>query len=519
MATNTSYIEVWSDASYYTSSLPPALRELTISQALFCAFILLTTYRSFDAYRKRANVPGVGFSSIPVLSSWIAAYRFTRAPLKLMTEGVTKYKPGYFRIATIQGEYVMVTDRNKVQEFLRQPDDVLSFQEAVNDQQQIPFTMGWGIGHATYHNQVVRVHLTKSLENRIEDMVDETRHAFDDLIGSPTDYQPIHIYKVIAMSVARISNRVMVGKEFSENTEFLELAIAYAEAVVISAELIRAFPDWMKHILIRITPAWSRRWKAMKHLKPMLEKRLAGDFDGGKKPDDLMQWLMDAAPPGEERTIPKLVERIMSLNVASIHTTTMTFTGALYKLAAEPEKYMPELRAELEEVLAEGPLSKDRLAKLKKMDSFLRESARYNNAGLMAVQRNAKKQFTFSDGTVIPAGAKVGTPTRFLQRDPLIYDNPEVFDGFRFSRLRDQTEGPATQYQMVSTAPELHVFGHGKHACPGRFFAVTEMKLMFAELITRYDMKLAPGTGVNETFIATTLIPDTKLNIMMKARS
>lgn len=268
-------------------------------------------------------MPGVGFSSIPILSSWIAAYRFTRAPLKLMTEGVTKYKPGYFRIATIQGEYVMVTDRNKVQEFLRQPDDVLSMQEAANDQQQIPFTMGWGIGHATYHNQVVRVHLTKSIEHRIEDMVDEIRHAFDDLIGAPADYQPVHIYKVIAMSVARTSNRIMVGKDFSENTEFLELAIAYAEAVVISAELIRAFPDWMKHVLIRLTPAWSRRWKAMKHLKPMLEKRLAGDFDGGKKPDDLMQWLMDAAPPGEERTIPKLVERIMSMNVASIHTTTM----------------------------------------------------------------------------------------------------------------------------------------------------------------------------------------------------
>lgn len=53
---------------------------------------------------------------------------------------------------------------------------------------------------------------------------------------------------------------------------------------------------------------------------------------------------------------------------------------------------------------------------------------------------------------------------------------------------------------------------------PGRFFAVTEMKLMFAELITRYDMKLAPGTGVNETFIATMAIPDTKLNILMKTR-
>lgn len=42
----------------------------------------------------------------------------------------------------------------------------------------------------------------------------------------------------------------------------------------------------------------------------------------GEKPEDLIQWLVDNAPP-VEKTIPNLIERIMALNVASIHTTTM----------------------------------------------------------------------------------------------------------------------------------------------------------------------------------------------------
>jgi cytochrome P450 len=53
---------------------------------------------------------------------------------------------------------------------------------------------------------------------------------------------------------------------------------------------------------------------------------------------------------------------------------------------------------------------------------------------------------------------------------------------------------------------------------PGRFFAITEMMLMFAELISRYDMKLEPGTAPKEIYIATMVIPETKLPILFKRR-
>ena len=73
------------------------------------------------------------------------------------------------------------------------------------------------------------------------------------------------------MTVARVSNRVYVGTEFCEtsssgpldfrssflrgrtanihrgrNPEFLQNAADYAQAVVLSAELLRFFPEWMK---------------------------------------------------------------------------------------------------------------------------------------------------------------------------------------------------------------------------------------------------------------------------------
>lgn len=58
-------------------------------------------------------------------------------------------------------------------------------------------------------------------------------------------------------------------------------------------------------------------------LKDFIQARLDGLVDeNGNSPQDLVQWLIEAAPP-VEKTVPQLAERVMALNVASIHTTTM----------------------------------------------------------------------------------------------------------------------------------------------------------------------------------------------------
>ncbi|KFA52536.1 hypothetical protein S40293_09957 [Stachybotrys chartarum IBT 40293] len=149
------------------------------------------------------------------------------------------------------------------------------------------------------------------------------------------------------------------------------------------------------------------------------------------------------------------------------------------------------------------------------MESFLRESARFNNLGLMAMQRNARKGFMFSDGTVLPAGSKVGAVSFYLHRDPDVYEKPDTFDGFRFCQTESVNGKPATQ---TSTGSNFHLFGHGRHPCPGRFLASHEMKLMLALLLLKYDFQLVPGTKPEPFYIATMFIPDTKLKVHFRAR-
>jgi cytochrome P450 len=41
----------------------------------------------------------------------------------------------------------------------------------------------------------------------------------------------------------------------------------------------------------------------------------------------------------------------------------------------------------------------------------------------------------------------------------------------------------------------LITFGHGTHACPGRFFASAEIKAIMAHLLQHYDIKMPEGRG------------------------
>ncbi|KAI1339109.1 cytochrome P450 [Xylariaceae sp. FL0016] len=491
------------------------LRQITVTQVLGLLFLGYLAYNRYEYWKKTPNVMPVGFVPIPILGPWIGTFRFLRDPVGLVREGMSKSRNGLIRIATIQGEYVLVTDRHKVAEYLKAPDSVLNAQDGSNDQQQIPFTMGYGVGHRTYHTPVIRGPVTQSIPGWTPILCDEAGLAFEDMIGRPEGYEPISLYDTIAITVGRMANRIYVGTEFCRNEEYLANAADYAQAVVITAELIRPFPEWLKKILVRVMPVMRHRKKGEQFLRTYVQERLDGKLDEfGEKPTDLVQRLIDVAPP-IEKTVTQLAERVMALNVASIHTTTMTFTGALYSLAAEPEKYAEVLRKEVIESLEGGQITSDSLSKLPKMDSFLRESGRFNNAGLMAMQRNARKDFRFSDGTLLPAGSKVGAVTLALQRDPEVFENPDIFDGFRFYQATPSDTKPST---MVNTGSNFHLFGHGRHPCPGRFLAVHEMKIMFATLLLRYDWKLETGTKPEPFYIATMCIPDTKLKVLFKRR-
>ena len=111
---------------------------------------------------------------------------------------------------------------------------------------------------------------------------------------------------------------------------------------------------------------------------------------------DMLMWLMSEAE-GVERSLEAWARRLLMLNFASIHSTSMvsseravflaivssnadyistqTFTQTLYRLLAHPE-YIEPLRQEVEAVVAEEGWTKAGMDKMHKIDSFVRETQR-----------------------------------------------------------------------------------------------------------------------------------------------
>lgn len=106
--------------------------------------------------------------------------------------------------------------------------------------------------------------------------------------------------------------------------------------------------------------------------------------------------------------------------------------------------------------------------------------------------------FTLSNGQFIPAGVTIEVPTVAVNADSNVFEDAEKFDALRFYRVRQQAketgsaEGAALN-QFVSVSQSSLTFGYGRHACPGRFFAANELKMVMANALLKYDIKNADG--------------------------
>lgn len=142
---------------------------------------------------------------------------------------------------------------------------------------------------------------------------------------------------------------------------------------------------------------------------------------------------------------------------------------------------MEPLREEVQEVTEQHGWTKDSMAMLVKMESFLRESQRVSGTSLcgpipnittakplifalVPVIRKAMEDITFSDGTTIPSGTHLAVASVPMHLDDRYYDNASEFDAFRFLSGQDAREESLQKFRLASTNRLYLVFGHGNRA-------------------------------------------------------
>lgn len=173
-----------------------------------------------------------------------------------------------------------------------------------------------------------------------------------------------------------------------------------------------------------------------------------------------------------------------------------------YTLSAMPE-VASLLKEEVCQVVtaSEGEFTNAAMQNMMKLDSYMKEVTRMYPLLAGSFQRKVLKAFTLSNGQTIPAGVIVEIAQGGVGLDESIHPDPTTFDPLRFHKIRTSKEEErtsteadlASNSQFVSVGSTSLTFGYGRHACPGRFLACNEIKMILATALMHYEIKNVDG--------------------------
>ncbi|KXH40775.1 P450 monooxygenase [Colletotrichum simmondsii] len=335
-------------------------------------------------------------------------------------------------------------------------------------------------------------------------------------LPSSKEWQEVRFFPVATQLAARLSAKILLGDRLCRDKEWIAVSINFTGVILHAGRALRAWPVLLRPLVHRFVPTLNYLRSQITQARKIMEPELAARrLARGEKerPMDSLSWIDDVRR-GREFDV---VAGQLFLTFAAIHTTSSVVTAILYDLLAYPE-YFTLLREEIVKVFTEdGGWSKNSLFKLKLMDSCMKESQRLHILGPHIMNRRVEEAITLSDGTYLPKGTLITVATHNT-RDPALWGpEPEKFDGNRFLRMREEP-GQENRWQFVSTSPEFLAFGHGTHACPGRFFASNEMKIVLAHLIMNYDWRIVEGKPPASMFVSR-FVPDPRTVIGCRART
>ncbi|KAF4303967.1 Cytochrome P450 [Botryosphaeria dothidea] len=382
-------------------------------------------------------------------------------------------------------------------------------------------------------SEVVRVKLTQSLTRLPSILSEEASVCIDDLLPSTPDWTTTDPFHSVALQiVARVTSRAFLGESLCKNKEWLRISIEFTKDIFSAIPVLRKYPPFLRPLvrpfLREVKCVMAHQAAATRIIEPELQRRReereqqARRGEKPEKPLDSLQWIEEVS--ASKSSGYDVVIGQLSMSIASIHTTSAALTNIMFDLVAHPD-LTDDVRAEIVQVLGPhkaGEWEKSTLFRFRLMDSVLKESQRMNPTGALSMRRRASAPLTLSNGTKIPAGAMMAVPTLPMW-DGDLYANPDEYDGRRFLKLREQP-GHENRWQFVTTAPDVYAFGHVKHACPGRFFASNELKVVLMHLLMKYDWRFAGGKqGVEarpKTVVAVeSFRPDPTVRLEYRART
>jgi len=359
-------------------------------------------------------------------------------------------------------------------------------------------------------------------------VLDGERHLHERRLMSPPFHgERMHVYGRLMRDIAvRSIARWPVGRPFSIHREMQAITLDVIIRAVFGVDQEALFEGFRAQVerftaqangpsapfialrpfqidLGRFSP-WGRFVRNRQVIKEtVLAEIRRRRADGATGRTDILSLLLEARDEhGEPMRDDELVDEMFTLLLAGHETTATSLAWVVWHLLNHPDA-MATLRQEIAEVSGGASLEAQHLPRLKYLDAVIKESMRLTPVATMVARRlHAPARI---GGLDLPAGTSVGANIYMAHRRPDVWPDPERFDPTRFLAARPD---PFTYFP----------FGGGVRRCLGAAMATYEMKTVLPELLSRVDLRIAPGYRMRPVLRAVTIAPSRGMPVVVERR-
>ncbi|KAK8149445.1 hypothetical protein G3M48_006905 [Beauveria asiatica] len=511
----------------------PVLRTLfasstSILTTLFSCLLIFWLLSAKTA-KPFPNVHGNRHFDAPIIgpsNALLARWHFFRHGPALIRRGYTQHRDSFFKVS---GHDILVVPPKYLADLAVLPPEKLSVNAAIVELFQRLPAITTVIADHSLQARMVAGRLTSSLGAHVPRLQSQLRTHLPRELPATTSERWVSVpaLALVRQLVHRGATAQFVA-ELAEDEAWLATAIAYSENSFAHSLLLRVFPDWAKPVAALCLPTgWgvgAALRRARRRLVPLIRERRrreAADVDY-VRPDDLLQHLMDGGGgvDDDDDNDNTTVQRLMVVYLGAGPSTMIAIVQVLLDLCAHPE-YIEPLRQEAIQVLrgGGGGYSRQALADMKRLDSFMRETQRLSSPTGLGLHAIVRESVTLHDGVVLPEGAHIQMAVHEIGMDPDRVPNPAKFDGMRQYNSRKRP-GQGNWHQYTTTSENNLYFGYGKVSCPGRFFADQNIKMIVSNILIRYRLRYAGGATERpkNTTLYDVVIPDLSTLIEFKLR-
>ncbi|MBD2385141.1 cytochrome P450 [Cylindrospermum sp. FACHB-282] len=300
----------------------------------------------------------------------------------------------------------------------------------------------------------------------------------------------------VRSAMQEISLKVILQTVFGlhEGERFAQLEELLGSLLDLSGSPMRASIFFFPALQVDLG-TWSP-WGKFLHQKQQINQLLdleiqeRRDHPDPSRNDILSLMMLARDENGEPMTDEELRDELMTLLVAGHETTASGLTWAFYWIHRLPE-VREKLLAELDNFGDNADLSE--VARLPYLTAVCQETLRIYPIAMITLPRIVKSPIKIS-GYEFQPGTMLAPCIYLTHRRPDLYPEPQQFKPERF------LERQYSQYEYIP-------FGGGNRRCLGMAFAMFEMKLVLATVLSNVELALVDNIPVKPIRRGVTLAP------------